>query len=439
MRMHTCVIRASVSSFLVVIGLCFSIAAQEKNPAKSDKSASKTFTETMRQNAEKVAAEQAAASQLMEEREKRLGVLGNVTSEEDKQLYEKSFQEFRDALVPMRKIYTIHQLSKERRVPEDRAKKYATAFQSAFDSLCKWRQQIATIYLKDPDSQPGLGDLMKDMLSQDGAFDALDGNLEIAQAIFKHGSGLSDRVLNGIGFVAYTSGDFDLAEEAWGRLAKQAKLSDEVRYALSSIPKLREYWAAELEARKADAMRDDNPQVAILTTKGEMIVELFENEAPEAVANFIYLTEKNFYQYKSFFRVMEHFGAQTGCEKGDGTTNPGYTIYDEMNLPNRRKVFRGSLVLISSQTEDKESQPNTGSSQILMTMVPQLHFDAKFTCFGRIIQGQNVLGSLQRIDLTDEKERKNIVKPPDYIISAKVIRKREHEYLPRVATGRLPF
>ncbi len=414
------------------------VAYCQETPAKRPRiDPSKTFTETMRENAEKLAAEQAAESQRMEERSKRLGVLGASTSEDDKKLYDHAFETFRKSLIPIRKAYTKNQLVTEKKVPEAIGREFSQAMHDSFDELVKWRKTTVAIYEKDPENQPGLADLMKDMIVQDGLFDAFEGNLEIAQALFRHDKNLAPKVLDGIGFTAYANGDFELAEAAWTELAKTTKLSDEARVSLLFMPQAKQVWGEELASRKADEERNDNPLVSILTTKGEIVVELFENTAPNTVANFIYLIERDYYRFKTFFRVKQHFCAQAGCERSDGTGNAGYTIIDEMNKPDRRRAFYGSLVMLSAVTENQETRPNTASSQFLFTLIPQPSFDGRFTTFGRIIKGYHVLGGLQRIDLTDEKERKRLEHQPDYIITAKVIRKRNHEYVPTIESGKL--
>ena len=82
--------------------------------------------------------------------------------------------------------------------------------------------------------------------------------------------------------------------------------------------------------------------------------------------------------------------------------------------------------------------PDSGSSQFLISMLSQPIFDGQMTVFGRVIEGLPVLGTFQRIDLTDEKERKDKSKKPDMIVEAKVLRKRNHPYIPEIVNGRLP-
>ena len=82
-------------------------------------------------------------------------------------------------------------------------------------------------------------------------------------------------------------------------------------------------WDTESKLRTAEVEADDLPRVRLTTSKGEVDIELYENEAPETVGNFINLVEQGYYDGLKFHRVLQNFMAQTGCPKGDGTGGPG--------------------------------------------------------------------------------------------------------------------
>jgi cyclophilin family peptidyl-prolyl cis-trans isomerase len=188
-------------------------------------------------------------------------------------------------------------------------------------------------------------------------------------------------------------------------------------------------WQEELEARKRDAAGEPLPQAKIVTTKGDIIVELFENEAPEAVANFIYLAEKGFYDYLDFFLVIQHLAAQAGCPNEDGTGGPGYMIQDEYEKPNARKVFRGSLVLATLK-----EKANSGGSQFYIPMLPPMENYTKLMAFGRVLSGMQNIASLNQVDpkkkKEEDKEKTEPALPADEIIRIEIIRKRNHTYEP---------
>lgn len=178
---------------------------------------------------------------------------------------------------------------------------------------------------------------------------------------------------------------------------------------------------AEMAKRKADADADDRPRVTITTSKGDVVVELFEDDAPNTVANFISLVEKGFYDGTLFHRVIGGFMAQGGDPTGAGAGGPGHTIACECDLPTARKHFLGSLSMA-------HAGKNTGGSQFFLTFRPTEHLDNKHTVFGRVIEGFDVLPKLVR---TQDNEGESIPgASPDRIEKATVLRKRDHAYVP---------
>lgn len=141
------------------------------------------------------------------------------------------------------------------------------------------------------------------------------------------------------------------------------------------------------------------------TTKGEIVAELFEDDAPGTVANFIGLVEgskewkdpksgekmkKPFYDGLTFHRVIPNFMVQGGCPMGTGTGGPGFQIKCETG--GKRQVHKaGSLSMA-------HAGPNTGGSQFFITHAPQPHLDRKHTVFGQVIEGQQVVDAIQKGD-----------------------------------------
>jgi cyclophilin family peptidyl-prolyl cis-trans isomerase len=163
------------------------------------------------------------------------------------------------------------------------------------------------------------------------------------------------------------------------------------------------FWEEEQKVREAEAKADDLPRVKMETTKGTILIELFENEAPDTVGNFVSLVENKFYDGLTFHRVLKGFMAQGGDPKGDGTGGPGYQIFCETDKPNARKHFAGTL---NANPTNRQSPGHT--------------------VFGRVISGMDVLEKLQRIDPMNPGKAS-----PDKIIKATVERKRDHAYVPK--------
>lgn len=179
---------------------------------------------------------------------------------------------------------------------------------------------------------------------------------------------------------------------------------------------------AEMAKRKADTDADDRPRVTITTSKGDLVIELFEDDAPNTVANFISLVEKGFYNGTPFHRVIGGFMAQGGDPTGSGAGGPGHTIACETEVPTARKHFLGSLSMA-------HAGPNTGGSQFFLTFRPTEHLDGKHTVFGRVIDGFDVLPKLARTQSEDGQPLPGI--QPDTIVKATVLRKRDHAYEPK--------
>lgn len=120
--------------------------------------------------------------------------------------------------------------------------------------------------------------------------------------------------------------------------------------------------------------------------KGDIVIELFDKEAPSTVANFEKLIKEGFYDGLTFHRVIPGFVAQGGCPIGNGTGGPGYTIKDEL-IGNPHKHVRGALSMA-------HRGPNTGGSQFFIVYEPQPHLDGVHTVFGQVIEGMDVVDAI---------------------------------------------
>jgi cyclophilin family peptidyl-prolyl cis-trans isomerase len=199
------------------------------------------------------------------------------------------------------------------------------------------------------------------------------------------------------------------------------------------LPKLKKAWARERKIREQEKLAGDLPRVLLRTNKGDIELELFENQAPNTVANFISLVEKGFYNGLTFHRVIPLFMAQAGCPNGNGTGGPGYTIKCECTRPDHRLHFRGSLSMA------RTDQPDTGGSQFFITFRPTPHLDGKHTVFGRVVRGIEVLARLQRREPPPPEEEQFVKVPKaDVILEAKVLRKRDHPYEPKIIPDKKP-
>ena len=132
-------------------------------------------------------------------------------------------------------------------------------------------------------------------------------------------------------------------------------------------------------------------KVKISTSKGDMLVELYE-ETPITTKNFLDLIEKKFYDGLNFHRVIPGFVVQGGCPNKRGDGGPGYTIQCEVSAG---KQFHDKGVLSMAH-----AGRNTGGSQFFICHNRQStqHLDGNHTCFGRVIDGIDVLDKIQQGD-----------------------------------------
>jgi peptidyl-prolyl cis-trans isomerase B (cyclophilin B) len=206
-------------------------------------------------------------------------------------------------------------------------------------------------------------------------------------------------------------------------------------------------WEAEQKLRAAEKKADDLPRVRLVikhrrfglgpdgnqtkietTGGGEVVLELFEDQAPATVANFIDLVEKGFYDGTRFHQAVAAMfvaGGDPNSKKSDarddGTGGPGYVIPDEYAARGARSHFRGSIAMVNTG-------PRTAGSQFWITLTPQPSLDGHSTVFGRVIKGQEVIDRITRGSTGKTATPAKAAIPGDLLLKAEVIRKRPHEY-----------
>ena len=145
-----------------------------------------------------------------------------------------------------------------------------------------------------------------------------------------------------------------------------------------------------------------SPHAFIETDKGIIEIELAITEAPVTVANFMTLARKGFFDGTGIHRVVPDFVVQDGDPRGDGEGGPGYSIRDEIN---QRPYLRGTVGM-ALDWED------TGGSQFFITHSPQPHLDARYTVFGHVVNGIDVVDRLVQWDVIRSVRIWDGVTPP---------------------------
>jgi peptidyl-prolyl cis-trans isomerase B (cyclophilin B) len=131
----------------------------------------------------------------------------------------------------------------------------------------------------------------------------------------------------------------------------------------------------------------------IETNKGTITLELFDDDAPITVANFIQLSKRGFYNGLKFHRVIPDFMIQGGCPNGTGTGGPGYTIPCELS---GSKQFHDRGVISMAH-----AGRNTGGSQFFICHNRQntAHLDRNHTVFGKVVENIDIIDSIAQGDI----------------------------------------
>ncbi len=327
------------------------------------------------------------------------------TVEQARVRFEEQYSKWQEAIKELRRIQNQYNGS----TPDE-----APAFQK------KWDDQIAATekmipalrtaatdyYLAAPNSRRDITLFLAKLLEDDVARDQFQQAAELAQILIDHDCD-NPRVYRDAGIAFFANHQFEKSEACLKKASENgalmppppdqedkqtARLVQLAAGLLGDVAEYQQLWEKEQEILEKEAASDDLPRVKLTTSKGDVVLELFENEAPDTVGNFIKLVEDGFYDGLTFHRVLPGFMAQGGCPNGDGSGGPGYEIYDEFDKEDRRNHFRGYLSMA------KKPASNSGGSQFFITFLPTPHLNGHHTAFGRVIEGMDVVNSLQRRD-----------------------------------------
>ncbi len=347
----------------------------------------------------------------------------------EQEAFEQTFARWKETMKQLRAVDIEYRTAHpSRREPIDA--RYAEVVQRGEALERELIDAAVLAFVDDPSSNQDLARFLLGVLGMEMSAERYEESLRIAQLLIDNEVKIPE-LYNLAGVAAYNSNQFELARAHLRRAHELNALDEAGRKCSASLKYSAEAWAEEQKLREAETAARNLPRVVLHTNKGEIEIELFEDHAPNTVANFISLVESGFYDGLTFHRVKQGFMAQAGCPKGDGTGGPGHTIRCECYEDNARKHFRGSVAMANAG-------PHTGGSQFYINFVPTPHLDGRHTVFGRVVRGLDVLAKLQRREPRDPMEvainpHKNVIIPrADRITQARVIRKRDHDYVPEV-------
>lgn len=154
-------------------------------------------------------------------------------------------------------------------------------------------------------------------------------------------------------------------------------------------PALRDNYFGEAPPMTIDTAKDYEA-VITMADGGEMRLDLFEDEAPLTVNNFVFLATQGFYDGTTFHRVLADFMAQGGDPTGTGMGGPGYSFVNETD--NDLSFDRRGLLAMAN------SGPGTNGSQFFITFAPVTRLDGGYTIFGELVEGDEVLSGISLRD-----------------------------------------
>ena len=155
---------------------------------------------------------------------------------------------------------------------------------------------------------------------------------------------------------------------------------------------------------------NENTRVALETTEGTIVIELYIGQMPVTAGNFVKLVNEGFYDRIIFHRVINGFMIQGGDPTGTGAGGPGYKIEDEFSGSDLDKNNRGTISMANAG-------PNTGGSQFFINLMDNNFLDGKHPVFGRVVEGMDVVDKIAQVKTNSEDRPVVEVK----IISAKVV------------------
>jgi Peptidyl-prolyl cis-trans isomerase (rotamase) - cyclophilin family len=181
-------------------------------------------------------------------------------------------------------------------------------------------------------------------------------------------------------------------------------------YSLDSLSSMVEYLQLPSKAFTAcPPMSIDSSKqytATLHTEKGDIVIDLYADKAPWAVNSFVYLAEQGWYNGSGFYRVIPGFLAQAGDPSNSGLGNPGYAFSDEFT-PDLRFDKPGVVGMAN------DGEPNSNGSQFFITYAAVPSLDGKYTVFGQVTSGLDVLTTLRPRNPTSDA----VLLTPDPILS----------------------
>ena len=217
--------------------------------------------------------------------------------------------------------------------------------------------------------------------------------------------------------------DLTALDRCYEQLQQAEAVDEQTQEGWDYVTRIRPQVEREMQLRQQEASADDLPRVIMQTSRGDVIIELFEDQAPNSVAHFLSLVARGFYDGQQFFRVETGFAAVSGCPNNNGTGGSGYEVLNEYDREDRRLPMHGTISLADQYGQGRSS------SQFFIALNTRTvqESPSKNTVIGRVISGMAAIERLKRVH--PETTEPEFVR--DTITRARVMRQRDHSYEPQ--------
>ncbi|MEC9094934.1 MAG: peptidylprolyl isomerase [Planctomycetota bacterium] len=342
--------------------------------------------------------------------------------------FNKQLEDWKKIITELQLLRQEYYLAQKYDESVDLRKKYEATKKSGDQKIREMKLAVAKAYREKPRE----GTVYYNFLINSLTFDLEKTEeqttaYELAKALNSQPITRSD-IARRVGMSLFIHNEYDEAQ----KLLKYAMARNEAgvegfEFQLQLIPRLKPLWEKELKQREKDK-KAKLPRAVFETTKGRFVIELYEDNAPNTVKNFVKLARQGFYNDLDFFYVLPFQFATSGSPNSRLTGSPGYVLPNEGNDPEKRRGnFRGTLCVPALGNDNT----NLAGSMFMITFGPYSEANtSKYCNFGRIIEGMEIVDSLNRSEGLDGKAFENFT--PDKITTVTVENLRDHNYEPEI-------
>ncbi len=349
-----------------------------------------------------------------------------LAQETDRARYESALSEWRATYVETLKVWSEFKICEEAEADALR-ERYLELKQQGDEILHKTIQAATECVANSVTADPELIEFLNRVPRRYFDDFRYGDSARVGRALLKHDPENFALIFN-TARSAFFANDFQFAGELFEKwIALEGKLPPELQPLYDSHQQFLTDWQREVEIRQREALQDRLPRILFETTKGPIVVELFEDQAPDIVNNLMVLIEneeKPFFVDLSFFFVLKHQLAVTGSESEDGTRMRPVGIGTQQQQELARGAFRGSFGLDLRNVGPNQQVVSTGC-RFLQIPLPELRENTLIV--GRVVEGMDVVDRLQAThELNENFDAVRLEEAiPDRIIRVTVQRKPE--------------